>query len=51
MGGTFVEEKKTKVRFTLLSSLQQIKVEPAVPAPSPVIPRLTLRVGAGQDKM
>ncbi|KAG8515928.1 Transcription initiation factor TFIID subunit 3 [Galemys pyrenaicus] len=30
---------------------EKIKVEPVVPAPSPVIPRLTLRVGAGQDKM
>ncbi|XP_072811116.1 transcription initiation factor TFIID subunit 3 isoform X2 [Vicugna pacos] len=30
---------------------KQIKVEPVVPAPSPVIPRLTLRVGAGQDKI
>ncbi|OPJ77472.1 transcription initiation factor TFIID subunit 3 [Patagioenas fasciata monilis] len=29
----------------------KIKVEPVVPAPSPVIPRLTLRVGAGQDKI
>nr|BAC39218.1 unnamed protein product [Mus musculus] len=29
----------------------QIKVEPVIPAPSPVIPRLTLRVGAGQDKI
>ncbi|XP_033018893.1 transcription initiation factor TFIID subunit 3 isoform X2 [Lacerta agilis] len=28
-----------------------MKVEPVVPAPSPVIPRLTLRVGAGQDKI
>lgn len=26
-------------------------MEPVVPAPSPVIPRLTLRVGAGQDKI
>ncbi|XP_077025572.1 transcription initiation factor TFIID subunit 3 [Tamandua tetradactyla] len=30
---------------------EKIKVEPVVPAPSPVIPRLTLRVGAGQDKI
>ncbi|XP_070247765.1 transcription initiation factor TFIID subunit 3 isoform X1 [Myotis yumanensis] len=30
---------------------EKIKVEPIVPAPSPVIPRLTLRVGAGQDKI
>ncbi|KAM5235073.1 transcription initiation factor TFIID subunit 3 [Ctenodactylus gundi] len=29
----------------------KIKVEPVNPAPSPVIPRLTLRVGAGQDKI
>ncbi|XP_063164516.1 transcription initiation factor TFIID subunit 3 isoform X1 [Candoia aspera] len=29
---------------------KQIKVEPVIPAPSPVIPRLTLRVG-GQDKI
>ncbi|XP_069085359.1 transcription initiation factor TFIID subunit 3 isoform X2 [Pleurodeles waltl] len=33
------------------SCSQEIKVEPVVPAPSPVIPRLTLRVGAGQDKI
>ncbi|XP_053428113.1 transcription initiation factor TFIID subunit 3 [Nycticebus coucang] len=30
---------------------EKIKVEPVIPAPSPVIPRLTLRVGAGQDKI
>ncbi|XP_069314750.1 transcription initiation factor TFIID subunit 3 [Eulemur rufifrons] len=30
---------------------EKVKVEPVVPAPSPVIPRLTLRVGAGQDKI
>ncbi|XP_005383936.1 PREDICTED: transcription initiation factor TFIID subunit 3 isoform X1 [Chinchilla lanigera] len=34
-----------------LCLLKKIKVEPVVPAPSPVIPRLTLRVGAGQDKI
>ncbi|XP_067325423.1 transcription initiation factor TFIID subunit 3 isoform X2 [Anolis sagrei] len=32
-------------------SKTMIKVEPVVPAPSPVIPRLTLKVGAGQDKI
>ncbi|XP_031215290.1 transcription initiation factor TFIID subunit 3 isoform X1 [Mastomys coucha] len=30
---------------------EKVKVEPVIPAPSPVIPRLTLRVGAGQDKI
>ncbi|XP_075408515.1 transcription initiation factor TFIID subunit 3 isoform X1 [Tenrec ecaudatus] len=30
---------------------EKIKVEAVVPASSPVIPRLTLRVGAGQDKI
>ncbi|XP_005564656.3 transcription initiation factor TFIID subunit 3 isoform X1 [Macaca fascicularis] len=30
---------------------EKIKVEPVALAPSPVIPRLTLRVGAGQDKI
>ncbi|XP_069048633.1 transcription initiation factor TFIID subunit 3 isoform X2 [Lepisosteus oculatus] len=30
---------------------EKVKVEPLVAAPSPVIPRLTLRVGAGQDKI
>ncbi|MGH0155035.1 UNVERIFIED_CONTAM: hypothetical protein FKN15_045501 [Acipenser sinensis] len=29
----------------------QIKTEPSVTALTPVIPRLTLRVGAGQDKI
>ncbi|NWU95627.1 TAF3 factor, partial [Upupa epops] len=39
------EKEKEKYRH------EKIKVEPVVPAPSPVIPRLTLRVGAGQDKI
>ncbi|KAK2490668.1 hypothetical protein MC885_000325, partial [Smutsia gigantea] len=39
------EKEKEKHRH------EKIKVEPVVPAPSPVIPRLTLRVGAGQDKI
>ncbi|MBN3302825.1 TAF3 factor, partial [Amia calva] len=30
---------------------EKVKLEPPVAAPSPVIPRLTLRVGAGQDKI
>ncbi|EAW86370.1 hCG1774090, partial [Homo sapiens] len=41
-----VYEEKTK-----LPSSVEIKVEPVALAPSPVIPRLTLRVGAGQDKI
>ncbi|XP_029471301.1 transcription initiation factor TFIID subunit 3 isoform X2 [Rhinatrema bivittatum] len=41
------KEKKEKEKH----KHEKIKVEPVVPAPSPVIPRLTLRVGAGQDKI
>ncbi|XP_060048115.1 transcription initiation factor TFIID subunit 3 isoform X1 [Erinaceus europaeus] len=49
-------EKVSSLSFSALSEHSpldkiQIKVEPVVPAPSPVIPRLTLRVGAGQDKI
>lgn len=36
---------------TDLVPLLQVKVETPAALPSPVIPRLTLRVGAGQDKM
>ncbi|XP_030072005.1 transcription initiation factor TFIID subunit 3 [Microcaecilia unicolor] len=41
------KEKKEKEKH----KHDKVKVEPVVPAPSPVIPRLTLRVGAGQDKI
>uniref|UniRef100_A0ABM5GLU0 Transcription initiation factor TFIID subunit 3 isoform X2 n=1 Tax=Pogona vitticeps TaxID=103695 RepID=A0ABM5GLU0_9SAUR len=43
------EKEKEKHKHEKVSPL--IKVEPVVPAPSPVIPRLTLKVGAGQDKI
>ncbi|XP_034001902.1 transcription initiation factor TFIID subunit 3 [Trematomus bernacchii] len=41
------EKEKEKERIRL----EKVKVETAVVLPSPVIPRLTLRVGAGQDKI
>ncbi|XP_023664781.2 transcription initiation factor TFIID subunit 3-like isoform X1 [Paramormyrops kingsleyae] len=41
------EKEKEKERH----KLEKVKAEPPVPPPSPVIPRLTLRVGAGQDKI
>nr|XP_029523229.1 transcription initiation factor TFIID subunit 3-like [Oncorhynchus nerka] len=39
------EKEKEKIR------LEKVRVETPVTVPSPVIPRLTLRVGAGQDKI
>ncbi|KAL4659320.1 transcription initiation factor TFIID subunit 3-like [Arapaima gigas] len=42
------KDKKEKEKETLP---EKVKVEPALAALSPVIPRLTLRVGAGQDKL
>ncbi|KAM6960766.1 transcription initiation factor TFIID subunit 3 isoform 2-T2 [Aplochiton taeniatus] len=39
------EKEKEKIR------LEKVKVDTTPPVPSPVIPRLTLRVGAGQDKI
>ncbi|KAK7891899.1 hypothetical protein WMY93_023862 [Mugilogobius chulae] len=41
------EKEKEKERIRL----EKVKVEAPVVLPSPVIPRLTLRVGAGQDKI
>ncbi|CAB1313387.1 unnamed protein product [Coregonus sp. 'balchen'] len=41
------EKDKEKERIRL----EKVKVETPVAVPSPVIPRLTLRVGAGQDKI
>ncbi|KAG9345738.1 hypothetical protein JZ751_008882, partial [Albula glossodonta] len=40
-----------KVRDADELATPKVKVEPPVAVPSPVIPRLTLRVGAGQDKI
>ncbi|XP_054845126.1 transcription initiation factor TFIID subunit 3 isoform X2 [Eublepharis macularius] len=45
------KEKEKKEKEKEKHKHEKIKVEPVVPAPSPVIPRLTLRVGAGQDKI
>ncbi|XP_038259520.1 transcription initiation factor TFIID subunit 3 [Dermochelys coriacea] len=45
------KEKEKKDKEKEKHKHDKIKVEPVVPAPSPVIPRLTLRVGAGQDKI
>ncbi|XP_041692854.2 transcription initiation factor TFIID subunit 3-like isoform X1 [Coregonus clupeaformis] len=39
------EKEKERIR------LEKVRVETPVTVPSPVIPRLTLRVGAGQDKI
>ncbi|CDQ58200.1 unnamed protein product [Oncorhynchus mykiss] len=41
------EKEKEKERIRL----EKVRVETPVAVPSPVIPRLTLRVGAGQDKI
>ncbi|XP_067091425.1 transcription initiation factor TFIID subunit 3 isoform X1 [Osmerus mordax] len=41
------EKEKEKERIRL----EKVKVETSPAVPSPVIPRLTLRVGAGQDKI
>ncbi|KAJ8261769.1 hypothetical protein GJAV_G00158200 [Gymnothorax javanicus] len=41
------EKEKEKEKH----KLEKVKVEPPAVLPSPVIPRLTLRVGAGQDKI
>nr|XP_057932319.1 transcription initiation factor TFIID subunit 3 isoform X1 [Doryrhamphus excisus] len=41
------EKEKEKERIRL----EKVKVDTPVVVPSPVIPRLTLRVGAGQDKI
>ncbi|XP_072291989.1 transcription initiation factor TFIID subunit 3 [Eucyclogobius newberryi] len=41
------EKEKEKERLRL----EKVKIEAPVILPSPVIPRLTLRVGAGQDKI
>ncbi|XP_066490291.1 transcription initiation factor TFIID subunit 3 isoform X2 [Tiliqua scincoides] len=45
------KEREKKEKEKEKHKHEKIKVEPVVPAPSPVIPRLTLRVGAGQDKI
>ncbi|NWU50480.1 TAF3 factor, partial [Dromas ardeola] len=45
------KEREKKEKRKRKHKHEKIKVEPVVPAPSPVIPRLTLRVGAGQDKI
>ncbi|XP_003473463.2 transcription initiation factor TFIID subunit 3 [Cavia porcellus] len=45
------KEKEKREKEKEKHKHEKIKVEPVVPAPSPVIPRLTLRVGAGQDKI
>ncbi|XP_055509407.1 transcription initiation factor TFIID subunit 3 [Leucoraja erinacea] len=44
-------EKKEKEKEKEKHKHEKAKPEPIIPAPSPVIPRLTLRVGAGQDKI
>ncbi|KAL0968741.1 hypothetical protein UPYG_G00271120 [Umbra pygmaea] len=43
------EKEKEKERERI--KLEKVRVETPVAVPSPVIPRLTLRVGAGQDKI
>ncbi|XP_062990759.1 transcription initiation factor TFIID subunit 3 isoform X2 [Elgaria multicarinata webbii] len=45
------KEREKKEKEKEKHKHEKIKVEPVVPAPSPVIPRLTLKVGAGQDKI
>ncbi|CAI5786504.1 transcription initiation factor TFIID subunit 3 isoform X1 [Podarcis lilfordi] len=45
------KEREKKEKEKEKHKHEKMKVEPVVPAPSPVIPRLTLRVGAGQDKI
>ncbi|XP_059581743.1 transcription initiation factor TFIID subunit 3 [Alligator mississippiensis] len=45
------KEREKKEKEKEKHKHEKIKVEPVVPASSPVIPRLTLRVGAGQDKI
>ncbi|XP_039225439.1 transcription initiation factor TFIID subunit 3 isoform X2 [Crotalus tigris] len=44
------KEREKKEKEKEKHKHEKIKVEPVIPAPSPVIPRLTLRVG-GQDKI
>uniref|UniRef100_H0XQP6 Transcription initiation factor TFIID subunit 3 n=1 Tax=Otolemur garnettii TaxID=30611 RepID=H0XQP6_OTOGA len=44
-------EREKKEKEKEKHNHEKIKVEPIVTTPSPVIPRLTLRVGAGQDKI
>ncbi|KAJ8384555.1 hypothetical protein AAFF_G00200880 [Aldrovandia affinis] len=45
------KERKEKEKEKEKHKLEKVKVELPVAVPSPVIPRLTLRVGAGQDKI
>ncbi|XP_029290250.1 transcription initiation factor TFIID subunit 3 isoform X2 [Cottoperca gobio] len=45
------KEKREKEKEKERIRLEKVKVETPVALPSPVIPRLTLRVGAGQDKI
>ncbi|XP_075998320.1 transcription initiation factor TFIID subunit 3 [Genypterus blacodes] len=45
------KEKREKEKEKERIRLEKVKVEMPAAAPSPVIPRLTLRVGAGQDKI
>ncbi|XP_064198676.1 transcription initiation factor TFIID subunit 3 [Anguilla rostrata] len=45
------KREKEKEKEKEKHKLEKVKVEPPVVLPSPVIPRLTLRVGAGQDKI
>ncbi|XP_067915610.1 transcription initiation factor TFIID subunit 3 [Heterodontus francisci] len=45
------KEKKEKEKEKDKHKNEKAKTEAIIPAPSPVIPRLTLRVGAGQDKI
>ncbi|XP_044284219.1 transcription initiation factor TFIID subunit 3 isoform X2 [Varanus komodoensis] len=45
------KEREKKEKEKEKHKHEKIKVEPVVPAPSHVIPRLTLKVGAGQDKI
>uniref|UniRef100_A0A4W6F6S4 TAF3 RNA polymerase II, TATA box binding protein (TBP)-associated facto n=1 Tax=Lates calcarifer TaxID=8187 RepID=A0A4W6F6S4_LATCA len=45
------KEKREKEKEKERIRLEKVKVETPAAVPSPVIPRLTLRVGAGQDKI
>ncbi|GAA6223992.1 transcription initiation factor TFIID subunit 3 [Lates japonicus] len=45
------KEKREKEKEKERIRLEKVKVETPAALPSPVIPRLTLRVGAGQDKI